>query len=95
MTFRPPGRSDTLAAILIMLGRAKLSVVTMMVFGLSRSMPLVLMTSGILADASPVGGGARAIVRRRILHGIADRRAMWVLRTALSIACMVEVSRQW
>ena len=93
LTIVPFASYYLLVAILIMSVSAKASVATMIVFGMARSIPLLLMAPGLYSEVCAVPGGERAKARRRILHGIANSSAMGILRTAMSISAVVMLLR--
>lgn len=80
LTIVPFASFYALIAVLIALGSAKVAVGTMAIFGIARSVPLVLLSAGILQGASPVGFGRRSAERRNLIYMVANSRAMWSVR---------------
>lgn len=76
-------------ALLLIIGSSTLAVVTMTVFGIARTVPLLLLFGEILSPLPDLDSAKRAVVRRRILHGIADSRVMRLLRAGASIAAVL------
>jgi hypothetical protein len=95
LTIVPFASYYLLVIALVMVGNVTLAVVAMVVFGITRSVPFVLLSRGILRQASSATGGQRSVARRRTLHRIADVPAMWALRACLSIAVLALVVWRW
>jgi hypothetical protein len=89
LTIVPFASYYLLLAVLFLLGSIPTGVIVMSVFGLARSLPLLVMSPGIFGRSCATGVGARSSARRRALHAVADSRAMWVFRATTSIAVFV------